>query len=65
MKDKIRNIAGDIQLICMCLIMVNSTMMFDDGFSWLALAGFICGSLLVGLALYMKHFPEHMETKKK
>ena len=65
MNDKIQNILGDIQLICMCLIMVNSGRMLEDGFSWLALGGFICGTLLVGIALYMKHFPEHLSGDKK
>jgi len=65
MNNKIQNMLYDIQLICMCLLMVNTTSMFDDGFSWLALGGFICGNLFIGLILYMKHFPEHLQEKKR
>jgi len=52
----IRGMANDIQLLCMVMILINSVKVFEDGFSWLGLGGFVCGVSLILIASYMKNF---------
>ena len=48
-------ILRDIQLIASAMIFHNSLEFMERGFSWLGLAGTICGFLLVGLTLYIRN----------
>ena len=50
-----RTLLEDVNLLCLCVITVNSINMAGKEFSWVGLGVLLSGLGLVGILLYMKH----------